>query len=109
MNKFVTSVTGNVIGEGYVQVFINKATFGLVQGSRPTQDFEQADSNDPNLAVRLFNVDGVNLYSVYNKSATKNRTKFFMRNEDAMTRRADVKAIPFPLSAVLEHNIVATA
>ena len=108
-------VVRNIIGEpdnGYSRVTVSNELFNAVRGVRPQLAYK-AQGDQAGKGIRIFTIDGVDLYSNYDKESRK--TLFLMKTEDAekclctvAEQRAKEPKLPFN-STVFNRMIVATA
>lgn len=98
----VTNILGDSIN-GYSRVTVSNEVFASVKGLRPAMP-HTAQADQSGRGVRIFNFDGINLYSRYDKETFK--TTFIMKTEDAKKALVPVEALSFNTT---QFNVVATA
>ena len=106
MNTTIKLVVRNIIGEpinGYVRVTVANDLFKTIAGFRPSIAYTAMGDSGGN-GVRIFDIDGVKLFSKYNKETAK--TTFIMKTEDARAKlvtvaqeRATEAKLPFNISS----------
>ena len=118
MNETIKLVVRNIISDevnGYVRVTVANELFNAVKGVRPLLSYT-AQGDQAGKGIRIFTIDGKNLYAQYDKESRK--TMFLMSKEDAesclMTvaeQRAKEPKLPFDSTAFIlaDRNIAAVA
>ena len=97
-----TLIVRNIISEptdGYVRVTLNNELFNMVRGARPQLPYTAKGDMGGN-GVRIFSIDGVDLFVSYDKATFKNI--FVLKEEDAKShlltladQRAGEEKLPF--------------
>jgi hypothetical protein len=107
----VRQIIGDAI-DGYSRVTVTYDLFIALRGVRPTMPFT-AQGDQAGKGIRIFDFDGIKLYSNYDKESRK--TLFLMKTEDAQSclqtiaeQRANEPKLSFN-STMFNRNIVATA
>lgn len=108
-------VVRNIIGEskdGHSRVTVSNELFNAVRGVRPALPYT-AQGDQSGKGIRIFTVDGKNLYANYDKESRK--TLFLMKTEEAQAclltvaeQRAKEPKLPFATTK-FNMNLVATA
>ena len=109
-------IVSNIIGtdvNGYSRVTISNELFNAVRGFKPLLPFEDRfDENGER--IRVFNIDGVELYASYDKTTSK--TMFVLKTTEAQKhfvplaqQRANGPKSPFTASAFDRTVIKANA
>jgi len=100
----LNSIIGESIG-GYSRVTVSRDVFLAVTGPTPTAKFEEK-GRDASMVNRVFNFNGVELYSSYDKATRK--TMFLMKTTDAEKCLPSASDLPFNIGA-FDRSVVATA
>lgn len=116
----ITNIIGEPMpsknGDGtmFTRVNIDSDTFRMLRGANPSIPFKKIGAINSDESVRKFNINGVELYSIYNRNTFKN---YFVANlNDAKKNLVSTDeliatnemAMPFD-NALLDRNLVASA
>lgn len=116
----ITNIIGEPMpsknGDGtmFTRVNIDSDTFRMLRGANPSIPFQKIGAINSDESVRKFNINGVELYSIYNRNTFKN---YFVANLDDAKKNlvstdeliaTNEMAMPFN-NALLDRNLVASA
>lgn len=83
-NENLKLVISNIIGEdinGFSRVTVNTDLFNAIKGFNPTILYTEMNDKDTKERIRVFNIEGIDLYASYDQDTRK--TMYIMNTTEA--------------------------